>query len=279
MNREQALARLRRTVAAGKAIIGTGSGIGLAAVCADRAGVDLIGVATSSYFRMAGRGALAGVLSYANANDIILRLADEILPVVRNTPVLANLCGTDPLRPIPRLLREIKSLGFVGVQNFPTVGIIDGNFRLALEETGMGYGLEVDMVRLAHEMELLTCPYVFDEEQAVDMTKAGADIIVPHMGITTKGHGGGSTAISLDEAVRRAAAMLEAAKRVNPDVLVLCHGGPIATPEDVRYVVGHVSGLHGFFGGASNDVLATEPAMMAFANDLKAISLTSQTQR
>ena len=162
MNRTQVLERLRRTIATGRAVIGTGSGIGLAAVCAERGGVDLIGVATSSYFRMAGRGALAGVLSFANANEIVLRLAGEILPVVHDTPVLANICGTDPFRPMPRLLEEIKSLGFAGVQNFPTVGIIDGSFRLALEETGMGYGLEVDMIRCAHEMDLLTCPYVFD---------------------------------------------------------------------------------------------------------------------
>ncbi len=274
MNRKEALARLRQTIAAGRAVIGTGSGIGLAAICAERGGVDLIGVATSSYFRMAGRGALAGVLSFANSNDIVVRLAGEILPVVRATPVLANICGTDPFRPMPRLLQEIKTLGFAGVQNFPTVGIIDGNFRLALEETGMGYGLEVEMIRCAHGMDLLTCPYVFDEEQAIDMTRAGADVIVPHMGITTKGNGGGKTAISIDEAVRRVQMMQEAAQRFNRDIIVLCHGGPIATPEDVRYVIKHARGVHGFFGGASNDVLAAEPAMTAFIQELKRIRLT-----
>ena len=274
MNRTQVLERLRRTIATGRAVIGTGSGIGLAAVCAERGGVDLIGVATSSYFRMAGRGALAGMLSYANANEIVLRLAGEILPVVHDTPVLANICGTDPFRPMPRLLEEIKSLGFAGVQNFPTVGIIDGSFRLALEETGMGYGLEVDMIRCAHEMDLLTCPYVFDSEQAEAMTRAGADVIVPHMGITTKGHGGGKTTISLDQAVERVQAMHDAAKRVNPDVIVLCHGGPIATPEEAEYVLEHVRGAHGFFGGASNDVLAAEPAITAFIQRFKQIRVS-----
>lgn len=273
MTREEVLERLQNTIKEGRAIIGTGSGIGLAAVCAENGGVDLIGVATSSYFRMAGRGALSGVLSFASANDIVLRLGREIIPVAPKTPVLANLCGTDPLHPMHLLLREVKDLGFVGIQNFPTVGIIDGNFRLALEETGMSFSREIDMVRVAREMDLLTCPYVFNEDQAIEMTRAGADLIVPHMGITTKGHGGGQTAISLDEAVKRVQAMGEAARSVKPDILVLCHGGPIATPEEARYIIDNAKGVHGFFGGASNDVLAAEPAMTSFIRQLKEIKL------
>lgn len=269
MKRKEALERLQKTIAEGRAVIGTGSGIGLSAVCAERGGVDLIGVATSSRFRMAGRGALAGMMPYANANDTVLGLAEEILPVVRSTPVLANLCGTDPLRNMPQLLRKVKELGFTGIQNFPTVGLIDGSFRRSLEETGMGFELEIAMIAHAHDLDLLTCPYVFDEQQAIEMVRAGADIVVPHLGITTKGVGGGKSAVSLDEAVSRVQGIRDAAATVNREIIVLCHGGPIATPEDARYVLEHARGLHGFFGGASTDVLAAEPAMVAYNQEFR----------
>lgn len=273
MQRKEALERLQKTIAEGRAIIGTGSGIGLSAACAERAGADLIGVATSSRFRMAGRGALAGMMPYANANDTVLSLAGEILPVVRSTPVLANLCGTDPLRSIPELLRKVKELGFTGVQNFPTVGMIDGTFRQSLEETGMGFDLEIAMIARARDADLLTCPYVFDPQQAVEMVRVGADIVIPHLGITTKGVGGGKSAVSLEEAVSRVQAIRDAAMTANPEIIVLCHGGPIATPEDARFVLEHARGLHGFFGGASTDVLAAEPAMVAYMQEFRRLRL------
>ncbi|GEB47546.1 MULTISPECIES: phosphoenolpyruvate hydrolase family protein [Streptomyces] len=261
MDREHALARLRAQAAAARPIIGAGAGTGLSAKCAEAGGVDLLIVYNSGRFRMAGRGSLAGMLPYGDANAIVVDMAREVLPVVRDTPVLAGICATDPFRDMGRFLDQLAALGFTGVQNFPTVGLIDGLFRVNLEETGMGYGLEVDAVRLARERGLLTAPYVFDPEQAADMARAGADVLVPHMGLTTKGAIGAGTAPTLDEAVERVQAMHDAARRVDPDVLVLCHGGPIAEPEDAAYVLRHTRGVAGFFGASSIERLPTERAI------------------
>ncbi|MCB0002796.1 MAG: phosphoenolpyruvate hydrolase family protein, partial [Anaerolineae bacterium] len=237
-------------------------------------GVDIIIIYNSGRYRMAGRGSLAGLLPYGDANAIVVEMASEVLPVVKNTPVLAGVCGTDPFRLMPVFLRQIKEMGFDGVQNFPTVGLFDGVFRANLEETGMGYGLEVDMIRMAHELDLLTCPYVFNEEEAVAMAKAGADVLVPHMGLTTKGSIGASTALTLEEAARRVQAMHDAAKAVNPDILVLCHGGPIAMPEDARFIFEHTTGIAGFFGASSMERLPVETALTQQARDFKSLALT-----
>src|ERR671922_1688913 len=236
--REQCLERLRAQVAAGKPILGGGAGIGLSAKCAEAGGADLLIIYNSGRFRMAGRGSLAGLLPYGDANAIVLEMAGEVLPVVKHTPVLAGVCGTDPFRLMPNFLREVDEAGFAGVQNFPTVGLFDGEFRANLEETGMGYGLEVEMIRSAAERGLLTTPYVFDVESAQAMTRAGADVLVPHMGLTTKGTIGAHTAKSLDDCVELIQAMRDAAVAINPDVIVLCHGGPIAHPEDAAHRAG-----------------------------------------
>jgi predicted TIM-barrel enzyme len=222
---------------------------------------------------MAGRGSLAGMMPYGDANAIVMEMAGEVLPVVKDTMVLAGVCGTDPFRLMPVFLKQIKDMGFDGVQNFPTVGLIDGTFRDGLEETGMGYDLEVDMIRQAHELDLLTCPYIFSPEDAVKMTKAGADVLVPHMGLTTKGSIGAQSALTLDQAVERVQAMHDAAKAVNPDILVLCHGGPIAEPEDAAYVLDHTNGVVGFFGASSMERLATERAIETQARRFKQIAL------
>src|SRR5690606_7358646 len=235
VNRREVLERLRATVAEGRPVIGAGAGTGLSAKCAEAGGVDLIIIYNSGRYRMAGRGSLAGLLPYGDANQIVVEMAAEVLPVVRDTPVLAGVCGTDPFRVMPRFLDQLKAMGFAGVQNFPTVGLYDGVFRQNLEETGMGYALEVEMVRQAHERDLVTAPYVFDEDQARAMTEAGADVLVPHVGLTTKGSIGAGTALTLDEAVDRVQAMRDAAVAVRPDILVLCHGGPIAEPQDAQY--------------------------------------------
>src|SRR5690349_14549091 len=220
--REQCLQRLRAQVAAGKPIIGGGAGTGISAKCAEAGGIDLIIIYNSGRFRMAGRGSMSGMMPYGDANQIVMDMAREVLPVVKKTPVLAGVCGTDPFRIMTLFLRHIQDAGFSGVQNFPTVGLIDGQFRQNLEETEMGYGLEVDMIRAAHELGLLTCPYVFNEDEAQAMAKAGADVLIPHMGLTTKGTIGASTAMTLDDAVKRVQAIADAAKKVRPDVLVLC---------------------------------------------------------
>ncbi|WP_426362657.1 phosphoenolpyruvate hydrolase family protein [Streptomyces sp. E-08] len=261
ISRQDVLDRLRAQVAAGRPIVGAGAGTGLSAKCAEAGGVDLLIIYNSGRYRMAGRGSLAGLLPYGDANAIVQDMAREVLPVVRDTPVLAGVCGTDPFRRMDLFLDELKAMGFAGVQNFPTVGLYDGTFRVNLEETGMGYGLEVDMVRAAHERDLLTAPYVFDPEQAADMAAAGADVLVPHVGLTTKGAIGAGTAMTLDQAAAAVQEMHDAAKRVNPDVLVLCHGGPIAEPEDARYVLEHTSGVVGFFGASSIERLPTERAI------------------
>ena len=272
MTRAEALARLRAQVESGRPVIGAGAGTGLSAKCAEAGGADLIIIYNSGRYRMAGRGSLAGLLPYGDANAIVVEMAAEVLPVVQRTPVLAGVCGTDPFRLMPVFLRQLKELGFSGVQNFPTVGLFDGTFRANLEETGMGYGLEVELIRVARELDLLTAPYVFDEEGARAMTGAGADVLVPHMGLTTSGTIGAQTAITLDEAVDRVQAMHDAAKEVDPDVLVLCHGGPIAEPEDAAYVLERTRGVVGFFGASSMERLPTEVAMTETMRRFKSIS-------
>ena len=259
--REDILSRLRDKVAAGQPIIGGGAGTGLSAKLEEAGGIDLIVIYNSGRFRMGGRGSLAGMMPYGDANAIVMDMAREVLPVATKTPVLAGVCGTDPFRMMPLFLKEVQAAGFSGVQNFPTVGLIDGTFRQGLEETGMGYGLEVDMIRMAREMGLLTTPYCFNDDEAAAMAKAGADILIPHMGLTTKGMIGATTALSLEESAKRCQSMHDAAKRVKPDILVLCHGGPIAEPEDAQYILDHTEGIVGFYGASSMERLPVEPAI------------------
>lgn len=273
MDRTTALARLRATVAAGRPVIGGGAGTGISAKSAEAGGIDLLIIYNSGRYRMAGRGSLAGLLAYGDANAIVMEMADEVLPVVTDTPVLAGVNGTDPFRVMGRFLDQVKEAGFAGVQNFPTVGLIDGVFRQNLEETGMGYDLEIEMIAAAHERDLLTSPYVFDVDQAVEMTQAGADVLVPHMGLTTKGSIGAGTALTLDECVDRVQQMRDAAVRVNPDVLVLCHGGPIAEPADAAYVLERTTGVVGFFGASSIERLPTEVAIREQTEAFKNITL------
>ena len=273
ISRTDSMHRLRATVAAGRPIIGAGAGTGISAKFSEKGGVDLIIIYNSGRYRMAGRGSLAGMLPYGDANAIVVEMASEVLPVVKNTPVLAGVCGTDPFRLMPVFLRQIRDLGFDGVQNFPTVGLFDGVFRANLEETGMGYGLEVDMIHQAHELGLLTCPYVFNAAEARAMAAAGADVLVPHMGLTTKGAIGASTALTLAEAAQRVQAMRDAAVAVNPDILVLCHGGPIAEPADAQYIFEHTEGIAGFFGASSIERLAVEPAITGQAQAFKNLKL------
>jgi predicted TIM-barrel enzyme len=273
VTRSESLARLRKQVDAGRAIIGAGAGTGLSAKLAEAGGADLIIIYNSGRYRMGGRGSLAGLMPYGDANEIVVDMAREVLPVVRETPVLAGVCGTDPFRLMPVFLDELKRIGFSGVQNFPTVGLIDGTFRIGLEETGMGYALEVEMIRLAHERDFLTAPYVFDEASATAMAEAGADVLVPHMGLTTGGAIGATTAKTLDECVGMIQAMHDAAKRVNPEVLVLCHGGPIAEPDDAAYVIANTDGVVGFFGASSMERLPPETAMTENMKRFKAISI------
>jgi predicted TIM-barrel enzyme len=274
ISRDESLRRLRETVAAGRPIIGTGAGTGLSAKCAEAGGADLIIIYNSGRYRMAGRGSLSGMMPYGDANGIVVEMGQEVLPIVRNTPVLAGVCGTDPFRIMRVFLKQLIDQGFSGVQNFPTVGLIDGLFRQNLEETDMGYGLEVEMVSEAHQMGLLTCPYVFTEAEAVAMAQAGADVLVPHMGLTTKGMIGAHTAMTLDDAVRRVQAMRDAAAAVRPDILVLCHGGPIAEPEDAAYVLAHTAGVVGFFGASSIERLPTERALTAQVKAFKEIVMS-----
>ena len=261
--RAEILERFRRKVAAGRPIVGGGAGTGLSAKCAEAGGIDLIIIYNSGRYRMAGRGSLAGLMPYGDANAIVLEMAREVLPVVERTPVLAGVCATDPFRVMRRFLAEVRDTGFAGVQNFPTVGLIDGQFRQGLEETGMGYIKEVAMIAQAREMDLLTCPYVHNPDEARAMAEAGADILVPHVGLTTKGMIGARTALDLDEAAHRVQAMADAAWSVRPDVLVLCHGGPIAEPADVAEVFRRTRGIGGFFGASSIERLPTEPAIVA----------------
>jgi predicted TIM-barrel enzyme len=259
--RDEILSSLRAKVAAGKPIVGGGAGTGISAKMSEAGGVDLLVIYNSGRFRMAGRGSLSGMMPYGDANAIVLEMAREVIPVVKHTPVLAGVCGTDPFRLMKLFLREVDAAGFSGVQNFPTVGLIDGTFRQGLEETEMGFGLEVDMIGLAHEMGMLTTPYCFNPDEAAAMAAAGADILIPHMGLTTKGTIGASSAITLADSARRIQAMHDAAKRVNPEILVLCHGGPIAEPADAQYILDHTEGIVGFYGASSMERLPVEPAI------------------
>ena len=279
MTRGEALARLRAQIERGAPIIGAGAGTGLSAKCAEAGGADLIIIYNSGRYRMGGRGSLSGLMPYGDANAIVVDMAREVLPIVRETPVLAGVCGTDPFRLLPVFLEELRRIGFSGVQNFPTVGLIDGTFRQNLEETGMGFGLEVDMIRIARQLDLLTAPYVFSEEEATAMAEAGADVLVPHMGLTTGGTIGAETAKTLDDCVPLIQAMHDAARRVRPDVIVLCHGGPIAEPDDAAYVLARTEGVVGFFGASSMERLPTERAMTENMKRFKAIPVREEQER
>nr|WP_314093656.1 phosphoenolpyruvate hydrolase family protein [uncultured Shinella sp.] len=261
-DRSQLLAKFRQQIKAKIPIIGGGAGTGLSAKCEEAGGIDLIVIYNSGRYRMAGRGSLAGLLSYGNANEIVLDMAREVLPVVKHTPVLAGVNGTDPFCNFDHFLDELKAVGFAGIQNFPTVGLIDGTFRANLEETGMGYGLEVDLIRLARSKDMLTTPYVFSVEDARAMTEAGADIVVAHMGLTTGGSIGADTALTLEDCVENINAIATAAHSVNPDIIVLCHGGPIAEPEDARFILERCPGCHGFYGASSMERLPVEKALV-----------------
>ncbi|HTU90898.1 MAG TPA: phosphoenolpyruvate hydrolase family protein [Gemmataceae bacterium] len=269
--RDECLQRLRSQAAVGRPIIGGGAGTGLSAKCAEAGGIDLIIIYNSGRFRMAGRGSLSGMMPYGDANQIVMDMAREVLPIVQRTPVLAGVCGTDPFRLMKRFLRDVQAAGFSGVQNFPTVGLIDGSFRQGLEETGMGFDKEVNMIAAARDIGLLTCPYVFTEDEARAMAQAGADVLIPHMGLTTKGTIGAKTALTLEQAAARVQALCDAAKSINPDLLVLCHGGPIAEPEDAAYILQHTRGVVGFFGASSIERLPTETAITECVRRFKMI--------
>jgi predicted TIM-barrel enzyme len=273
VTRDEVLRRLRAEVDAGRPVVGAGAGTGLSAKFAEAGGADLIIIYNSGRYRMAGRGSLAGMMPYGDANAIVMDMAREVLPVVRDTPVLAGVCGTDPFRVIPRFLEDVKDAGFSGVQNFPTVGLIDGTFRAGLEETGMGYGLEVELVRRAREMDLLTAPYVFSADDARAMAEAGADVLVPHMGLTTGGTIGAQTGKTLDESVALVQEWRDAAAEVNPDILCLCHGGPIAEPGDAQHVLSNTTGVVGFFGASSMERLPTEVAMTENMRRFKSMTI------
>ena len=259
--RQIILKKLRNKIAQGQIIVGGGAGTGITAKCEEAGGIDLIVIYNSGRFRMAGRGSLAGLMPYGNANEIVKEMASEVLTAVNHTPVLAGVCATDPFLLRDKFLRELKDMGFAGIQNFPTVGLIDGVFRENLEETGMGFAMEVECIGAARELDLLTTPYAFDAEQAAELTAAGADIIVAHMGLTTSGTIGAKTAMDLDTAVVRVNAIAEAARAVCDNVIVLCHGGPIAMPEDAAYVLERVKGVDGFYGASSMERLPTEKAV------------------
>ncbi|WP_203226049.1 phosphoenolpyruvate hydrolase family protein [Bacillus kwashiorkori] len=258
LTREEILKDFRRKIENGEILLGVGAGTGITAKSSEAGGADMLIIYNSGRYRMAGRGSLAGLLAYGDANQIVQDMGNEVLPVVQNTPVLAGVNGTDPFRVMEVFLKQLKDQGFSGVQNFPTVGLIDGVFRQNLEETGMGYDLEVEMIRKAHDLDLLTTPYVFDEEQATKMAEAGADVLVAHMGLTTKGTIGAKTALTLDDCVERIQKIVNAGRAVNPDILVICHGGPIAEPEDAKYVIDRVDGIVGFFGASSIERFAAE---------------------
>ena len=270
-SRQEILQDFKKQVKEGKILVGVGAGTGITAKCSEKADVDMLIIYNSGRFRMAGRGSLSGLLSYGDANQIVQEMGREVLPIVKKTPVLAGVCGTDPFRVMDLFLADLKAQGFNGVQNFPTVGLIDGKFRANLEETGMGYDLEVDMIRMAHELDMLTCPYVFDPEQAKAMAEAGADILVAHMGLTTQGSIGAETAVTLDDCCDKIRAIIAAGRSVRSDIMVICHGGPIADPEDAAYVIEHVPEIDGFFGASSIERLASERGMTKQAAAFKAI--------
>lgn len=269
--RKQILERLRRSIAEGRPIIGAGAGTGISAKFEEAGGADLIVIYNSGRFRMAGRGSLSGCMPYGDANAIVMEMGNEILPVVKHTPVLAGVCGTDPFRLMDVFLKRIEKAGFSGVQNFPTVGLCDGLFRQNLEETGLGFSLEVDMIRKAHEMDLFTTPYVFNVDEAKAMAEAGADVIVAHLGLTTKGSIGATTALPLEEAPKKVQEICDAARKINPDLIFLCHGSQISMPEDAEYVLKNTTGIHGFYGASSMERIPTEVAIKAQVEKFKAI--------
>ncbi|MDK4334267.1 phosphoenolpyruvate hydrolase family protein [Corynebacterium accolens] len=271
MTRQQILTKLRNQLDAGKPIVGGGAGTGISAKAAEAGGIDLIIIYNSGRFRMAGRGSLSGLLAYGNANEIVMDMANEVLPVVKDTPVIAGVNGTDPFIVMEHFLKQIKEIGFAGVQNFPTVGLIDGVFRQNLEETGMGFGSEIDMIRMARDFDLLTTPYAFDEDQAKELAKAGADVLVPHMGLTTSGTIGAKTALTLEDAAKKVQSLAAAARSVNPEILVLCHGGPIANPEDAQYILDNTEGIGGFYGASSVERFPTEIGIKAQTEKFKNI--------
>ena len=271
--RADIMRKFRQMVAEKRPIVGGGAGTGLSAKSEEAGGIDLIVIYNSGRYRMAGRGSSAGLLAYGNANEIVKEMAVEVLPVVKHTPVLAGVNGTDPFILMPQFLAELKAMGFSGVQNFPTIGLFDGTMRVSFEETGMGYGLEVDMIAQAHAIDLLTTPYVFNPDEATAMTKAGADIIVAHMGVTTGGAIGATSAKSLDDCVAEIDAIAAAARKVRDDVLVICHGGPIAMPEDARYILDNCPGVHGFYGASSMERLPVEVAIKGQVEGFKGLTL------
>jgi len=271
LERSEVLRRLRDQISQNKPIIGAGAGTGISAMCAEKGGVDLIIIYNSGRFRMNGRGSLAGLMPYGDANAIVVDMAKEVLTIVKNTPVLAGVCGTDPYRDMDLFLKELKELGFSGVQNFPTVGLCDGMFRQNLEETGMGYYLEVEMIRKAHRLDMVTTPYVFNVDEAIEMTRAGADVLVAHMGLTTKGAIGAYTSKSLDQCVRDIQDIHDAAVKNNPDIIVICHGGPISEPQDAEFILRNTKGIVGFFGASSIERLPTEVAITKQVEQFKNI--------
>lgn len=272
MTRKEIMEKFRAEVKQGKILLGVGAGTGITAKSSEAGGADMLIIYNSGRYRMAGRGSLAGLLPYGDANQIVVEMGSEVLPVVKHTPVLAGVCGTDPFRVMDVYLKQLKEQGFNGVQNFPTVGLIDGVFRQNLEETGMGYGLEVEMIKKAHELDMLTTPYVFDAEQAKAMAEAGADILVAHMGLTTKGTIGAKTALTLDDCIVRIEEIIKAGKQVNRDIMVICHGGPIAYPEDAKYVIERTEGIDGFFGASSIERFAAEKAIKEQTESFKTIT-------
>lgn len=267
---------LKTKIEKGEPIIGGGAGTGISAQCEEAGGIDLIVIYNSGRYRMAGRGSLAGLLSYGNANDIVKEMAYEVLPAVKQTPVLAGVCATDPFMLRDKFLKELKDLGFAGIQNFPTVGLIDGIFRANLEETGMSYQLEVECIKAAHELDMFTTPYVFNTDDAKQMTKAGADVIVAHMGLTTKGKIGAKTAKTIDDCVADIKEIVNSCKEINDEVIVLCHGGPIAMPEDAQYILERVEGVDGFYGASSMERLPTEIAITEQIKKFKNITFNNR---
>jgi predicted TIM-barrel enzyme len=273
--RKEILKRLQAQIKAGKPIVGCGAGTGISAKFAEAGGADIIIIYNSGRYRMAGRGSLAGLMPYGDANAIVVEMASEVLPVVKNTPVLAGVCGTDPFRLMPVFLKQLKDIGFSGVQNFPTVGLIDGNFRANLEATGMGYDREVETVRLAHELDMFTSPYVFDVDQATAMTKAGADQLVAHVGLTTSGSIGAAVALTLDDAIAKVMDIAEAGRKVRKDMIVICHGGPFDEPDSVGKALKRMPGIAGFFGASSIERLPTERGIRGQVESFKKLKLAN----
>jgi predicted TIM-barrel enzyme len=273
--RSEVLKRLRAQVDSGRPLLGAGAGTGISAKCAQAGGADLIIIYNSGRYRMAGRGSLAGLMPYGDANAIVVDMAREVLPVARETPVLAGVCGTDPFRLMDLFIAQLKAMGFSGVQNFPTVGLLDGTFRANLEETEMGYDLEVEMIAEAHRQDMVTCPYVFNPDESRAMAEAGADVIVAHMGLTTKGTIGAKTSLTLEECVPRVQAIADAARAINPKLFVICHGGPISEPEDAAFILEHTTGVDGFFGASSIERLPTEVALTGQVKAFKSLTLES----